>query len=794
MRNKKNAFNAFNLLLNPKAAFPTYFEETRKPEMDLKVDQYSKQYTSRGQCTVGDFLVDLDFYRDAQATINMFGSNMFGGVVEYPRILDTGQCGHQSYRILEFERNRYGLAGVNEPLFKFSRVAEIVMFGSGGTPEFLFPYQETDSYYQQLMLLESEAHNSERKNSVQTSLQHLRALRKYSDNKKLDERAWCRVGRAIQQCWRVSTTLDRDMGGWLLKIAVHAACTLQRVRRGALGRMLAVATLMQLSHELTQLVESLSALTLLLPETPVPENLATICAMLVEAGNGFVTAGVCLLFSFYPSEEDETRFVALAWHCIGDLNTLSHVALATSGWNILYERCLRQTNFCPSKPLKHFSGVLFHLIGRAEHLKTFRKFHSNCDQTCKQLSCTDNDQQAGHLREGCQCIEIYFEPKETAELVLFDNECQKLVVAGPGAHYVAVSQVWFQGIFGQSSRKCGKCTLDYLGAACKKIGARYAWIDTLCMPRNKDLRSKVVKQLRHIYMEASATLVVDAGLISSKALTVLDLSLAISLSDWSSRVWTLQEGLLASRLLFCVGHHRVIALPQKNVPLVWLGPRNLISGGIIGMYGQREEALGLPFESVLTLAKGRQTSHDQDYMYGLSALWPHVPGRPENVELVAIEVAKMYQQIDLAILKVPCKRCQTEGYRWMPTGAKDWSLSDSTGVRGTVTADGLECAVEAQITILSVVTTTTKLHNAKASRSGIKYWYSTTLPGVLVGTRMEAHGLIFCQISNHNDGGFLVSRTKRDNTFIYIQEAQLDRHFQQKPVTIRAEPVSILLT
>ncbi|KAK3831864.1 MAG: hypothetical protein J3R72DRAFT_527594 [Linnemannia gamsii] len=142
---------------------------------------------------------------------------------------------------------------------------------------------------------------------------------------------------------------------------------------------------------------------------------------------------------------------------------------------------------------------------------------------------------------------------ETEKLMLFDTRTQELRLNKPGDCYVAVSQVWYQGIFGQASRKCGKCSLDYLATTCHNIGMCYAWADTLYMPTDPELHGKVIGQLRNIYLNAAAMLVVDAGLISTIARNALNLFLAIFLSDWSSRVSTLQEGVLASKLLFCVG-------------------------------------------------------------------------------------------------------------------------------------------------------------------------------------------------------------------------------------------------
>ncbi|CAO3568141.1 unnamed protein product [Mortierella alpina] len=321
--------------------------------------------------------------------------------------------------------------------------------------------------------------------------------------------------------------------------------------------------------------------------------------------------------------------------------------------------------------VRQYSVEIANLSSRSEGSRiNARRMACGCGDVCK-AGCTDNDHEEGHLPGTCTnptkpCKAKYFKPKETVELVLFDTEREELVTAVPGALYVAVSHVWFQGLFGQRSRKCGKCILYYLRTACTSLGVRFAWIDTLCMPEGDDLRRKVIGQLRHIYFNAGATLVVDAGLIgliSTKAKSVLDLSLAILLSDWTSRIWTLQEGVLALKLLFCV-QDQVLSLPQMSGLPHFLDTRNWVSSRLLKGYGLREDAIDMPLQELLSLAYGRQTSYPCDELYGLFALFPSTPiNRAQDLEQVAIEVAQIYNNIDLGLLMKPwatdgCRREQ----------------------------------------------------------------------------------------------------------------------------------------
>jgi len=431
---------------------------------------------------------------------------------------------------------------------------------------------------------------------------------------------------------------------------------------------------------------------------------------------------------------------------------------------------------------------------RWKHIPTSWKLHGTCGDSCLKAHSKESHQHPGHLTEGCGCPTRHFTPIETPKLVLFDTIKQELVMPESETTYVAVSHIWFQGIFGQESRTCGKCSLDYLTTACNSIGARYAWIDTLCMPTSKSFKNEVVRQIPDIYLHADATLVVDAGLRSTAARTVLDLSLAILLSDWSSRIWTLQEGMLASKLLFCVGD-QVLALPQVFGADILLDARNKVPSLVLKGYGMRERALGQALHSLLGVAAGRETSHSVDYLCGLSALLPSpLTTKSKCPELVAMEVAGMYKEVDLGILLAAIPRCQIEGYRWMPLRAKLTTTREFyMGLRGFISPRGLQCNVTALIKLPSVADNHTsgrrslRVGSVIAAEMPINFWYSTETQGVFVGTHAKASHLIFCLVGHANQDtsyGFVVSPTAHEGEFQYIGGAGVVGMVTEKPKSI----------
>lgn len=88
------------------------------------------------------------------------------------------------------------------------------------------------------------------------------------------------------------------------------------------------------------------------------------------------------------------------------------------------------------------------------------------------------------------------------------------------------------------------------------------WIDTLCVPvgeknrylegdKTRDLRKEAIGQMAETYRQADRVLVLDSFILKLPySADVIDKYLGIHLSNWHHRLWTMQEGQLASRLFF----------------------------------------------------------------------------------------------------------------------------------------------------------------------------------------------------------------------------------------------------
>ena len=120
--------------------------------------------------------------------------------------------------------------------------------------------------------------------------------------------------------------------------------------------------------------------------------------------------------------------------------------------------------------------------------------------------------------------------------------------------YVAISHVWADGLGSSSANSLPQCQLARLGRMLDPFAEADArplvWLDTLCCPVNPEAKRLALLQMRRTYAEANKTLILDSSLYNfdSQNLSVAEIHARFLTSGWMRRLWTLQEGALASDL------------------------------------------------------------------------------------------------------------------------------------------------------------------------------------------------------------------------------------------------------
>jgi hypothetical protein len=85
------------------------------------------------------------------------------------------------------------------------------------------------------------------------------------------------------------------------------------------------------------------------------------------------------------------------------------------------------------------------------------------------------------------------------------------------------------------------------------------WMDTLCVPvreEHRHLRGRSIRLMRKIYQSASSVLVLDSRVQQlSLSSGIAERAMRIYLCNWTHRLWTFQEGMLARKLYFQFSDH-----------------------------------------------------------------------------------------------------------------------------------------------------------------------------------------------------------------------------------------------
>ena len=143
--------------------------------------------------------------------------------------------------------------------------------------------------------------------------------------------------------------------------------------------------------------------------------------------------------------------------------------------------------------------------------------------------------------------------RKTVELVEYDGFMP----------YVAFSHVWADGLGNLEQNAIPSCQMLRLSDQVKSLPDDHFgpsqttlfWLDTLCCPPDsaghQQEQNIALKLMRQTYMDAHAVIVLDSWLCRQalNKFELIDPLFRVICSPWTRRLWTLQEGALAKRLL-----------------------------------------------------------------------------------------------------------------------------------------------------------------------------------------------------------------------------------------------------
>ncbi|OCL14195.1 hypothetical protein AOQ84DRAFT_407815 [Glonium stellatum] len=220
--------------------------------------------------------------------------------------------------------------------------------------------------------------------------------------------------------------------------------------------------------------------------------------------------------------------------------------------------------------LDQTSGCKFSQVGQ-----NYQPKHVNSSCQCAFVYCP-TDEIVGMLKENkIPLITIKRSPAETAspslELVIDGIDLDHPEFAQYGCPYVAITHVWSDGLGNITDNSLPHCQIERIESMTRTLQGTVAailtesfgmtahhsgtvplWFDTLCIPVQKEyqnLRDFSIQKMRDIYQKAAGVLVLDPDIQQLKAdVSSLEILTRILCSGWRARLWTYQEGALASYL------------------------------------------------------------------------------------------------------------------------------------------------------------------------------------------------------------------------------------------------------
>ena len=263
-----------------------------------------------------------------------------------------------------------------------------------------------------------------------------------------------------------------------------------------------------------------------------------------------------------------------------------------------------------------------------------------------------------------------------------------------GIEYVAISHVWSDGLGNQNHNWLPECQMIDLIQACEIAQGNnnitrpdalisqpgtttvLFWIDTIYMPQaDKDItfRHMSLARMAATYQKATAILVLDQELYHTPLGTNIEAVMRLLCSNWMRRLWTLQEGIFAHKLLILFQNDTLLDLWQEieelkieNKKTPWIC-NPLISYVI--RTGIQQSVRKPPSGRITWLSSDmnwRSTTRKTDEALILTNLLdisiPNLYSTPAQ-DRMKLLISKM-KFFPPRIIFAPGPRFQEEGYRW----------------------------------------------------------------------------------------------------------------------------------
>ncbi|KAI3595831.1 het domain protein [Moniliophthora roreri] len=381
---------------------------------------------------------------------------------------------------------------------------------------------------------------------------------------------------------------------------------------------------------------------------------------------------------------------------------------------VLYRQMMQADGWCPTIFSRIHGGSLCLLAYTRAHQPFIRNVpdeHQHCREDHCAVACIDTaTYRTRHVTGSCQCT--FIRPPMDHILHSLEHGNIPIIVAEPhrgpvtvrlssDGPYIAISHVWADGLGSTSEDGLPSCQMDRLIKLVQHLlpdseGA--FWIDSLCVPAERAARKRAIILMAQTYQQAEAVLVIDASIIAQCSVNapLEENLLRIATSSWMSRVWTLQEGILARRLhfVFFDGVVAVEDLQDRDAFQISAGQRSLsflLTPGIFANRLVHSDPTDLLGTAMGELA-GRTTSKSEDETVAIAVFLGVDPAHllaydagKDRMKALLLEV----QGIPKTLLFTNDQKLTEPGFRWAPHSLTSTDRPWPYDVDALCTAEGL---------------------------------------------------------------------------------------------------------
>jgi len=184
--------------------------------------------------------------------------------------------------------------------------------------------------------------------------------------------------------------------------------------------------------------------------------------------------------------------------------------------------------------------------------RTMRPHHTTAACSCEMVQVGDDVVEA-ITREDLVVLLTYYEASGGQRSL--KSQTLDLRSSSSDQPFVAFSHIRNRGLGNTTGHGLPHCQLALLQEIANDAVPSTSqsvpfYIDTICVPLGVQEKKNALNLLPKVFREASAVVVLDPVLMTATVGSDVDCLIRMRYSDWKTRLWTLQEGSLAKKLLF----------------------------------------------------------------------------------------------------------------------------------------------------------------------------------------------------------------------------------------------------